>query len=128
MIFTSPARSRMMLLGFMSQWTSRRPCTAAEGLAGADEAVGDVPQGAGVLLVDRRALHVLHHQRRLLDPADEHPLADLQVDALAQAGVAEGLADLELVLELLDEAEVLLGLRHDVLQGVLLLGLASLTT
>jgi hypothetical protein len=76
------------------------------------------------LLVDRVAVDVFHDQRRLDDRAEQALAAGLEVEAASQGGVAELLADVVLVLDLLDVADVLLGLADDVLERVELVGLA----
>jgi hypothetical protein len=93
--FTSPTSFSRMLLGLRSQWTKPSACRASSALA---------------VLMKTSICGV--------DDLEQHRLVDLQVVGASQARVADELPDRVLGLKLFDEAECLLAVVDDVLEGV----------
>src|SRR5258706_1035509 len=87
-----------------------------EGIGGLDEAVDHVDDAGGAFDVEGDAVHEFHHEGGFADLAS--PVGfELEVEALAEAGMMDLAADLEFGAELLDEALFFVVVDDDVVEG-----------
>jgi hypothetical protein len=103
----------MMLLGFKSQ--SMNPCSCSAPSGHLRENPRDLRRSLGRKLIQRRAVHQLHHQRRFRDLPQQR-LVHLHVKNTPHQRIVDLLADLVLVDQLLGKPRLLVGLHDDVLE------------